>query len=190
MVIQCRPPRRWSPDSLSVTDSEAESVSKYSVHSSYTNNNNNSNRNSLDRYNEDTNSTSSASRKHRASDIIPPNSLSRTLSSSKLVDEPIKSPTFSGASNNSEQLLGNTHQRSKSTLNKSYRKSLKHQLQKQQLSKSEMDLMSPHATAKAFTRLVARSKAFFYIGKSIHNIYSWKNKMYSSLVCLFWICTC
>jgi hypothetical protein len=187
MVIQCRPPRRWSPDSLSVTDSEAESVSKYSVHS-YTNNN--SNRNSVDRYNEDANSTSSTSRKPRTSDIIPPNSLTRTLSSSKLVDEPMKSPTFSGTSNSNEQLLGNTHQRSKSTLNKSYRKSLKQQLQKHQLSKSDMDLMSPHATAKAFTRLVARSKAFFYIGKSIHDIYSWKNKMYSMVVCLFWVCTC
>lgn len=188
MVIQCRPPRRWSPDSLSVTDSEAESVGKYSVQS-YTNNNN-SNRNSFDRYNEDTNSTSSTSRKHRVSDIIPANSLSRTLSSSKLIDEPVKSPTFSGTNSNSEQLLGNTHQRSKSTLNKSYRKSLKQQLQKQQLSKSETDLMSPHATAKAFTRLVARSKAFFYIGKSMHDIYSWKNKTYSALVCLFWISTC
>ena len=29
MVVQCRPPRRISPDSLSVTDSEAESLSKY-----------------------------------------------------------------------------------------------------------------------------------------------------------------
>lgn len=188
MVIQCRPPRRWSPDSLSVTDSEAESISKYSLHS-------HTNRNSLSYNTDDNNSNTSSSRKNRtlATDILPPpNSLTRSLSSSK-IEEPLKSPTFSGTTynngNSNDQLLGS--QRSKTTLNKSYRKSIKQQLQKQQVQKnSDVDLLSPHATAKAFTRLVARSKAFFYIGKSVHDVYNWKNKTSSILVCLFWICSC
>lgn len=187
MVIQCRPPRRWSPDSLSVTDSEAESVSKYSLHS-------HTNRNTLNYNTDDNNSNTSSSRKHRtlSSDILPPpNSLTRSLSSSK-IEEPLKSPTFSGTTYNgtsNDQLLGS--QRSKTTLNKSYRKSIKQQLQKQQLQKSsDVDLLSPHATAKAFTRLVARSRAFFYIGRSIHDVYNWKNRTNSVLVSLFWICSC
>jgi hypothetical protein len=130
MVIQCRPPRRRSPDSLSVTDSEAESVTKYS------------HRTSLDRLVDDNNSNSSGRK--------------RILDSKLLEDK---------------------------SANKSHRKSLKQQLQHE-------GSMSPHATAKAFTRLVARSRAFFYIGKIVHDIYSWKQKSYSLLVCLFWILSC
>ncbi|KAI8643411.1 hypothetical protein BD408DRAFT_414868 [Parasitella parasitica] len=187
MVIQCRPTRRLSPDSLSVTDSEAESVSKYSLPS-------HTNRSSLNYNTDDNNSNASSSRKRKTSDIIlpPPSSLTRSLSSSK-IEEPLKSPSFSGTTfnngSNSEQLLGS--QRNKTTLNKSYRKSIKQQLQKHQLIKnSDLDLLSPNATAKAFTRLVARSKAFFYIGMSIYDVYSWKNRANSTLVSLFWICSC
>lgn len=131
MVIQCRPPRRRSPDSLSVTDSEAESSTKYS------------HRTSMDRHVDDNNSNSSNARK-------------RVLDS--------KPPT-------------------EEKLNKSHRKSLKQQLQHE-------GSMSPHATAKTFTRLVARSRAFFYIGKLVHDIYSWKRTSCSLLVCLFWISSC
>lgn len=144
MVIQCRPPRRVSPDSLSVTDSEAESVSKYSLHSY------NTHRNSMD------------------------NRLEDNTRSSKM-EEPLKSPTIYPQRNN---------------LNKTYRKSLKNQLQKQQQQMSDIELVSPHATAKAFTRLVARSSAFFYLAESIQSIYNWNNKLYSTLTCLLWIFTC
>jgi hypothetical protein len=165
LVIQCRPQRRWSPDSLSVTDSEAESISKYSVHSQQQ-------RASFDRHFDDNNSiNSSNSRKPR---LLDNNDLPRSVSSSKLLDESVlKSPTFSGTKNN----------------NKAYRKSLKQQLQHQQQQHGDV-IMSPHATAKAFTRLVARSRAFFYIGKFIHDIYSWKNNNSSLFICLLWMCSC
>lgn len=92
--------------------------------------------------------------------------MTRSQSSSKLLEDALlKSPT--------------------SNKNKAFRKSLKHQLQQHNESS-----MSPHATAKAFTRLVARSKAFFYVAKFIYDIYSWKNKLFSILVCIFWIATC
>lgn len=179
MVIQCRPTRRLSPDSLSVTDSEAESVSKYSVHS---------HRASFDRYLDDNKSThSNSSRKHpKMLEDLP-----RTSSSSKLLDESVlKSPTFSTGSTSGPP--PNNDLRSKASLNKAYRKSLKQKLQQHSNGNGHSNdiTMSPHATAKAFTRLVARSKAFFYIGKSIHDIYSWKNNAYSLLVCLFWVCSC
>ncbi|CAO3654567.1 unnamed protein product [Mucor hiemalis] len=179
MVIQCRPTRRLSPDSLSVTDSEAESVSKYSVHSHCA---------SFDRYLDDNKSThSNSSRKHpKMLEDLP-----RTSSSSKLLDESVlKSPTFSTGSTSGPP--PNNDLRSKASLNKAYRKSLKQKLQQHSNGNGHSNdiTMSPHATAKAFTRLVARSKAFFYIGKSIHDIYSWKNNAYSLLVCLFWVCSC
>ncbi|ORE02809.1 hypothetical protein BCV72DRAFT_214500 [Rhizopus microsporus var. microsporus] len=127
-VIQCRPTRRWSPDSLSVTDSEPDSVSKYSTNKA---------RPSLDslRYLDD--DTGSIGRKPRSTnnmydDIQPSRSM-------KNLDEPLKSPT----------LLSN---------NRSYRKSLKQHLQKIN-ALGDTDGMSPQATAKAFTRLVARSRA-------------------------------
>ncbi|KAI8375621.1 hypothetical protein EDC96DRAFT_495953 [Choanephora cucurbitarum] len=173
MVIQCRPARRYSPDSLSITDSEAESVSKYSVHSV-------ANRHSLERHNsntlDDNMSTGSNSRKHSGRiDLV-----------NRKLDEPLKSPT-SGT-----QTINNSHEpysrSSKHSLNTSYRKSLQHQLQSLKLSST--DTMSPHATAKAFTRLVARSKAFFYVGSFIYDVYSWKNKIHSMLVCLLWISIC
>ncbi|KAG2229219.1 hypothetical protein INT48_001887 [Thamnidium elegans] len=154
LVIQCRQPRRLSPDSLSVTDSEPESLSKY--------------RTSYDRHLDDTNSsTHSSTRKPRKLDT---SDLTRSHSSSKLLEDALlKSPTTTTTSNK----------------NKAFRKSLKHQLQQHNDSN-----MSPHATAKAFTRLVARSKAFFYVAKFIYDIYSWKNKFFSVLVCLFWMATC
>ncbi|KAI7891014.1 uncharacterized protein EV154DRAFT_233627 [Mucor mucedo] len=133
MVIQCRPPRRRSPDSLSVTDSEAESVTRHS------------HRTSLDRLVVDDNNSNSSGRK-------------------RLLDGPKTMMDEKAA-------------------NKAHRKSLKQQLQHE-------GSMSPHATAKAFTRLVARSRAFFYIGKLVHDIYSWKQRSYSLLACLFWISTC
>ncbi|KAG1556304.1 hypothetical protein G6F49_006389 [Rhizopus delemar] len=99
-VIQCRPPRRWSPDSLSVTDSEPDSISKYSTSKT------NTTRPSLDslRYLDDENIT----RKPRSTSNLYDDIPSRSL---KNIDEPLKSPT----------LLTN---------NKPYRKSIKYQLQK------------------------------------------------------------
>ncbi|KAG1448215.1 hypothetical protein G6F56_009009 [Rhizopus delemar] len=118
-VIQCRPSRRWSPDSLSMTDSEPDSISRYSSASK-------SVRPSLDslRYLDD---ETSVNRKPRSTSNLHDGTL-------KALDEPLKSPTSN---------------------NKSYRKSLKQQLVK---SKAYIDLdsVSPQATAKAFTRLVAR----------------------------------
>ncbi|RCI03840.1 peroxisome- protein [Rhizopus stolonifer] len=75
MVIQCRPSRRYSPDSLSITDSEAESLSKYSAH-----------RHSISM--EDTMSTGSNShRKNSQSRMdMPP--------MSRKIEEPLKSPTL------------------------------------------------------------------------------------------------
>lgn len=158
LVIQCRQPRRLSPDSLSVTDSEPESLSKYRS-------------TSYDRHLDDTNSSthSSSARKPRKLDT---SDLNRSQSSSKLLEDALlKSPTTTATTATNK--------------NKAFRKSLKHQLQQHNESS-----MSPHATAKAFTRLVARSKAFFYVAKFIYDIYSWKNKLFSILVCLFWIATC
>ncbi|CAO3668423.1 unnamed protein product [Rhizopus microsporus] len=158
-VIQCRPTRRWSPDSLSVTDSEPDSISKYSASKA---------RPSLDslRYLDD--DTGSIGRKPRSTsnmyDDMPP---SRSM---KNLDESLKSPT----------LLSN---------NRSYRKSLKQYLQKTN-TLGDTDDMSPQATAKAFTRLVARSRAFFYLAEFVYDIYCWKNSLHSLFVALFWISTC
>ncbi|CAO3702278.1 unnamed protein product [Rhizopus stolonifer] len=152
-VIQCRPSRRWSPDSLSMTNSEHDSISRYSSASK-------SIRPSLDslRYLDD---ETSVNRKPRSTSNL-------YDGTPKTLDEPLKSPT-----NN----------------NKSYRKSLKQQLVK---SKAYIDLdsVNPQATAKAFTRLVARSSAFFYLTRLLNDIYCWKNTYSSLFICLFWISIC
>ncbi|KAI8382317.1 hypothetical protein BD560DRAFT_420904 [Blakeslea trispora] len=176
MVVQCRPARRYSPDSLSITDSEAESVSKYSVHSIV-------NRHSLERHNSNTQddniSTGSNGRKHTGQFDM----------ANRKLDEPLKSPSLFSSGTQTNNNSHEPYSRSnKHSLNTSYRKSLQHQLQSLKLSST--DTMSPHATAKAFTRLVARSKAFFYLGASIYDIYSWKNKTHSLLACLLWISIC
>ncbi|KAI7903322.1 uncharacterized protein BX663DRAFT_508218 [Cokeromyces recurvatus] len=148
MVIQCRIPRRLSPDSLSVTDSEAESVvSKYSQ------------RNSLERFNSTSSIEDSRSRK-------------------KSIEEPVKSPIFSNT----------TKELSRTLKIESYRKSLKQRLQKN--NNSDMIEISPHSTAKVFTRFVARSRAFFWIGQWWYDIYNWKNKWHSFIVCIIWVCSC
>ncbi|KAI8976905.1 hypothetical protein BDB01DRAFT_764259 [Pilobolus umbonatus] len=156
MVIQCRPPRRISPDYLSVTDSEAESIKYHSP------------RQSIDlRYSTDDSLSTSSS--HRR----------RTMSSD------LKE---SDHSSSEQMILAHSH-RTKSNLNKSYRKSLQKQLQSKLYIPEQQNLMSPNATAKAFTRLVARSKAFFYLTQKMDDIYNWNTPM-SIVICIQWITLC
>ncbi|KAI8384830.1 uncharacterized protein BYT42DRAFT_592880 [Radiomyces spectabilis] len=128
MVVQCRPSRRLSPDSLSVTDSEAESVSKYSTTSP---------RGSIDiphqRQPSILNVMDESSR--------PGIKRSSTMTSEHTkVEEPLRSPT-------------DIHSRPLSSSSaKSYRKALKQHVQTDAV-------LSPQATAKAFTRLVAQTSA-------------------------------
>lgn len=133
---------------------------------------------------------STSSRKPSSRILLDSDDIPRNLSSSKLLDESaqaLKSPTFPTTPSSMTSSITANNDSSKK--NKSYRKSLKQQLQQQQ-QKSSSSEMSPHATAKAFTRLVARSRAFFYIGNYIHDIYSWKKPVHSIFFCLFWICSC
>ncbi|KAI8991738.1 hypothetical protein BDF20DRAFT_846156 [Mycotypha africana] len=241
MVVQCRPLRRYSPDSLSFTDSEVESVSKHSYSNYY------GGRSSFDRYNsaDETNSLHSATsgsgvvnRKYRtfSTETPPPALHTRTSSYTNNCksEEPLKSPTISSTTSTGYyNLIGNSNNNyyvnqqqqqpflgrndsgsvngkkpssaSSSTIvvNKAYRITLKQQLQKQQQKSSalrstmsnnnnnkEEEILSPRATAKLFTRLVARSKVFFFLMHSIRDIYMWKNKQKSTFICIIWICLC
>ncbi|KAI9281197.1 hypothetical protein BY458DRAFT_499870 [Sporodiniella umbellata] len=157
-VVQCRTFRRWSPDSLSMTDSEPDSISRHSANKSL--------RPSLDslRYLEEEGSTD---RKSKTAITLYDDALSRSF---KSPEEPLKSPS----------LLSN---------NKAYRKSLKQQLQKSK-AYIDMDAVSPQATAKAFTRLVARSRAFFSLVTLFNEIYYWKSALRSLSICFLWTSIC
>jgi hypothetical protein len=192
-----------------VTDSEAESLSKYSTQSP---------RQSIDnaRFTSDLDLNGVGSRRprrlssHNILDELPP--ITRSLSSSKIASHPhsilnssnnnqnissspneeaLRSPTFSGTASIASEILSNN--RPKHSLNKSYRKSLKQQLQTKHMppsGSSSNDLMSPHATAKAFTRLVARSRAFFNVRHVFYDIYQWKKNVHSVFVCFIWTSLC
>lgn len=147
MVVQCRPPRRVSPDALSVTDSEAESVSKY------------------------TSPRSSFDTRH----------LPLTDDHAKqtsLEDKGLRSPTV-----------------------KAYRKSLKHHVQNTIVAAGQQPLnlktqdtlaspLSPHITAKAFTRVVARSRFFFNLSQRIYDVYSWQYPPVSAAWVILWVLSC
>ncbi|KAI8148147.1 hypothetical protein BJV82DRAFT_594759 [Fennellomyces sp. T-0311] len=165
MVVQCRPPRRISPDSLSVTDSEAESLSKYT-----------SPRGSM--HQDDI-------KKQR------PTILEQHQSS----DDVLRSPTFSTTSTNN---LKPSPTLSSSV--KAYRKSLKQHVQTtiitavpvsaKIVSNNANGVLSPQNTAKAFARVVARSRAAFTVSQWIYDIYAWKHTLTSTSCVMAWIALC
>ncbi|KAI9496012.1 hypothetical protein BDB00DRAFT_882235 [Zychaea mexicana] len=154
MVVQCRPPRRISPDSLSVTDSEAESLSKYT-----------SPRGSMhqdDIFLQHASSNHSHSNHH--------NNKKRTPPAVDTTTEALRSPTFSTATSNTTTTLNNNNNndhahRPSPTLSssvKAYRKSLKQHVQNtivqavpvtsKIVSNNQYGVLSPQTTAKAFAR--------------------------------------
>ncbi|ORY94157.1 integral peroxisomal membrane peroxin-domain-containing protein [Syncephalastrum racemosum] len=156
MVVQCRPPRRVSPDTLSVTDSEAESVSKYT-----------SPRSSFDTRHLPLNDDHAYSTKQQQHQ--------HQQTATTLEEKGLRSPTV-----------------------KAYRKSLKYHVQNtivaagQQpaLNIKTQDILSPQTTAKAFTRVVARSRFFFNLSQRIYDVYSWQCPPISAAWVLLWILCC
>ncbi|KAI9314471.1 hypothetical protein BX666DRAFT_1862360 [Dichotomocladium elegans] len=138
LVVQCRSLRRVSPDSLSVTDSEAESLSKYPAPARH--------------------SMSPTSTVH-ASDERPPRQ--RTLS----IPDPPDRPQHRSAP---EYLDGTLRSPTLPSGVAAYRKSIKQHVQNTIIaavpfssSINASGALNPQTTAKAFTRVVARSRAFF-----------------------------
>ncbi|CAO3596194.1 unnamed protein product [Absidia cylindrospora] len=205
MALQCRPPRRVSPDSLSVTDSEPESLSsKYSVSSP---------RGSLDiskpqqqpppaYYNDDALSLLSSGRSnshpHSISKRHPPQPLSLDASYIQQKEEACRSPPLSSVD-------GSQRQQQQPAPVKAYRKALKQQIQHSihsQLPPPSSSLpgekndgtltmtMTPQQMAKTFTRLVARSRAFFHLSRYFYDVYDWKSPTKSLIYVSLWTLLC
>lgn len=183
LVVQCRPPRRVSPDSLSVTDSEAESM-----YSSPRTSVDGGGRHALMTHSEDV----------RHSKRTPP----RVDPSP---DEVVLSPTLSDAGSVISSSKNNEHQRQNTTPKsfsqpvitnpvKAYRKSIKQHAQDTIVSTSNhanrRDALNPHTFAKTFARLVARSRAFFTTTQRIYEIYSWQHPPTSIGCVVAWIAVC
>ncbi|KAI8089000.1 integral peroxisomal membrane peroxin-domain-containing protein [Halteromyces radiatus] len=186
MALQCRPPRRFSPDSLSVTDSEAESIGKHS-----------SPRGSLDikqqqQQNNGTDdstftTTRSTSYPHSLSKRHQQLYLDATYNNyTQQKEEALKSPTYSSTPIDSSQRAPV----------KAYRKALKQQVQHSLLSSSlpgeanDGSMMTPQQTAKTFTRLVARSRAFSHLSRYFYDIYDWKSSTKSLTYVILWSLLC
>ncbi|KAI7880912.1 hypothetical protein K492DRAFT_71331 [Lichtheimia hyalospora FSU 10163] len=177
VVVQCRPPRRVSPDSLSITDSEAESVSKYSSPTRLV-----------------MSPTEDRQAKRTPPLAEPPD---RQHRSSEMMDTALRSPTFSGAGSVTSN---HHHHQPTPSLNgsvKAYRKSIKQHVQNTIMAAVPMSssiqangVLSPQSTAKAFTRVVARSRAFFNLSHSIYKVYSWQHIPTSCLCVIAWVVLC
>ena len=177
MVVQCRPPRRVSPDSLSITDSEAESVSKYSSPTRLV-----------------MSPTEDRQAKRTPPLAEPPD---RQHRSSDMMDTALRSPTFSGAGSVTSN---HHHHQPTPSLNgsvKAYRKSIKQHVQNTIMAAVPMSssiqangVLNPQSTAKAFTRVVARSRAFFNLSHSIYKVYSWQHIPTSCLCVIAWVVLC
>ncbi|KAI8067834.1 integral peroxisomal membrane peroxin-domain-containing protein [Gongronella butleri] len=168
MALQCRPPRRVSPDSLSVTDSEAESIGKPNVIMSP--------RGSLDIKPSSTASSTTTTlppppQSTNNSDYLPKrhHTLEAALFAHQQHAKDDKSQQSSPSSNQQPA--------------KAYRKALKHAIQDANAAQLQM---SPHQTAKTFTRLVARSRAFFHMCLYFHNIYTWRDPVKSCTWIVVW----
>lgn len=186
--MQCRKLRRISPDSLSVTDSEAESLSKYTSPPPRT---------SID-------SRSFLDKKRLADPPDPgrtPPALQQHRSPSDFdATNPLRSPTFSGAGSVKGGESGAQHSPSSlSTSVKAYRKSLKHHVQNSLLAAAggvngtaagTEATVSPQTMAKAFTRVVARSRMFFYATHHAYDIYNWEHQPRSAVFVALWIAIC
>ncbi|CAO3598655.1 unnamed protein product [Absidia cylindrospora] len=190
MALQCRPPRRFTPDSLSMTDSEPESLGKYSLSSP---------RGSVDfskqQHNDDALSLLSSGR-----------SISHGLSLSKRQQQTQLSHDNNAHSNNA-QLKDDVSkppflQQPPSA--KAYRKALKQHIQHSiHLSSSSSSshsvdshstivkmTMTPQQMAKAFTRLIARSHTFFHLVQYFYDVYEWKSPIKSTIYVGLWILLC
>lgn len=180
MVVQCRPPRRVSPDSLSITDSEAESVSKYSSPTRLV-----------------MSPTEERQAKRTPPLAEPPD---RQHRSSDMMDTALRSPTFSGAGSVTSNHHHHHHHQPTPSLSgsvKAYRKSIKQHVQNTIMSAVPMTssiqangVLSPQSTAKAFTRVVARSRAFFNLSHWIYKVYAWQHIPTSCLCVIIWVVLC
>lgn len=199
MALQCRPPRRFTPDSLSITDSEPESLSKYSVSSP---------RGSLDinkqqqqQYNDDSLSLLSSGRSNSHPHSIskrhqfhPPQPLSLDASPNSFAQqqpEALKSPPLYPADGFQRQ------QQQQPAPVKTYRKVLKQHIQHSlpptvpgETGDTLVMTMTPQQMAKAFTRLVARSRAFFHLSRYFYDVYDWKSPSKSLIYVGLWTSLC
>ncbi|KAI9302304.1 integral peroxisomal membrane peroxin-domain-containing protein [Cunninghamella echinulata] len=240
MALQCRPPRRFSPDSLSMTDSEAESVGKYSLSSP---------RGSMDiKYNNNHQhhhhhhySSNASSNGHITDDNTLPSPRTTTTSTTTTTkrhpqqqlhldamnynlqqkEEALKSPSIYSnySSNTNDHHRPSTHpspspqsQSQQHAPVKAYRKALKQQLQQYSSSSTSPSssfhtlssnnnaipgetsegkaMMTPQQTAKTFTRLVARSRAFFHLTRYFYDVYNWKSTTKSLIYVSLWTLFC
>ncbi|KAG0166664.1 hypothetical protein DFQ28_000854 [Apophysomyces sp. BC1034] len=117
----------------------------------------------------------------------------------RLEDRPKRSEDM-----NSSRTYTNDHPYFKSKTTppvKAYRKSFKQHVQNTILATASMAsaiespptsdaVLSPHTTAKAFSRLVARSRGLFYITTTCYDIYAWRYPPLSILCVAGWIVQC
>ncbi|ORX59793.1 hypothetical protein DM01DRAFT_1405272 [Hesseltinella vesiculosa] len=167
MALQCRPPRRVSPDMLSVTDSEAESIGKQPMLSP---------RGSLDI--KPSSTLSSTTHLHNSS------ATANSGNSSSNEYLPKRHP-----SNNLDAALFAHQQQHKDDkpTPKAYRKALKQSIAHHDPANLPT---TPHQMAKTFSRLVARSRAFFHLAQYFHNIYTWQDPIKSCTWIVVWTLLC
>ncbi|ORZ18037.1 integral peroxisomal membrane peroxin-domain-containing protein [Absidia repens] len=192
MALQCRPPRRFTPDSLSMTDSEPESLSKYSPSSPL---------GSVD-----------SGKQHHNDDAL------SLLSSGRSIGHGL---SLSKRQHQTQHFLdNNTHgnnaqlkddvpkpplpQQLQQPSAKGYRKALKqhiqHSIHPLPLSSSSYSgnshstivkmTMTPQQMAKTFTRLIARSHAFFHLVQYFYDVYEWRSPIKSTIYVILWVLLC
>ncbi|KAI8332856.1 integral peroxisomal membrane peroxin-domain-containing protein, partial [Chlamydoabsidia padenii] len=201
MALQCRPPRRFTLDSLSVTDSESESLSRYSLSTPRSSLDISKSQQQVQYNNDEAMSVLSGRSISQSTSLLSKRRQSRDSSYSythQQKEEPLKTPPLYTPYIELPQRQQQQQQQQPSVPVKAFRKALKQRLsyppQQQQPSGDSSvksnPMMTPQQMAKTFTRLIARSRAFFHLVHYFYDVYNWKSPVISLTYIGIWTLLC